>query len=263
MQQKVDWFDSSLGRALIKKELEECAHLVPAGYYPAALQIGMQQHDFLSVIEVGSRFVVCSGAIIPRPDGDTATAESIPVLAKGSALPFRDRSHSLIVMPHVLDFCKAPHAILREVNQVLAPEGYIVITGFNQVSLWGLLRLSRNKLDNLPWKAHYYRVKRVQDWLSLLGFDIVGARMSSYLPPLQNEKWRNKLGFLEKVGDRWWPGFGASYVIVGKKREIASSTGNSRLAWHRFIPAIARPAGGLTASAGKSGKAHLRLVVSN
>ena len=71
-----------------------------------------------------------------------------------------------------------------------------------------------------PWNGRYYRVGRVQDWLSLLGFELVGASMLAYQLPLQNENWRRKLDFVDNAGARWWPGLGAVYVIVGRKKEI-------------------------------------------
>jgi len=269
-----DWFKTSLGQWLVAEEMARCEKLVPAGYYPTALQIGLSQHNYLAGIEIGERFLAVS-----QDDESTESVTTEPdfsrkihrVKAQPMALPFSDKTHSLIVVPHVLDYCKDPHAVLREVNQILIPEGCVVISGFNQVSLWGTAKLggkkrSKQRYDNAPWGGHYYRVKRVQDWLCLLGFDIVGASMFAYQPPLQNEKWRTKLAFIDKIGDRWWPGFGAGYMIVGKKREIASSAGGMRLAWRRFIPAMARPAvsatGGMQ-STGTHGKSHLRLVVKN
>jgi hypothetical protein len=265
-----DWFQTPLGQWLLTTEQERCQHLVPAGYYPTALQLGMGQRDFLHGIEVGARFVADTHnePVMKTPGDEMPVGSSLHhVQALPWALPFSDKTHSLIVMPHILDFCEDPHAVLREVNQILIPEGCVVITGFNQVSLWGAVRMTGTRHDNSPWAGNYYRVGRVQDWLSLLGFDIVGASMFAYQPPLQNEKWRNKLSIFDKIGERWWPGFGAIYMIVGKKREIASSTGGSRLAWRQFIPAIARPAvssaGGLSASGHHAARGRLHLVAKN
>ena len=267
-----DWFKTSLGQWLVVQEKQFCQHLIPDGYYPTALQLGMAREDYLSGIETGSRFIA-DPEIETEMDADLKTdpaetrAPYHSVRALPTALPFSDKTHSLIIMPHILDFCDDPHAVLREVNQILIPEGCVVITGFNQISLWSAGKLGWSKYANAPWKGHYYRVKRVQDWLALLGFDIVGAKMFGYRPPMQNEKWRNKLSIVEKLGDRWWPGLGAAYMIVGKKREIASSAGGMRLAWRRFIPAIARPAvpatGNMPATGAEAGKARLRLVVKN
>ncbi len=265
-----DWFQTPLGEWLLGAEQERCQRLIPAGYYPTALQLGLGQCNFLNGIEVGTGFLADEREFPPAQlltKGLRQQRNMNRVQASPSALPFSDKTHSLIVMPHIFDFCDDPHGVLREVNQILIPEGCVVITGFNQVSLWGGGRLTRSRYSNAPWKGNYYRVGRVQDWLSLLGFDIVGASIFGYQPPLQSEKWRNKLSFVEKVGTRWWPGLGAVYMIVGKKREIASSTGGTRLAWRRFIPAIARPAvsssAGLSSAGDRVAKVQLRLVINN
>ena len=263
-----DWFQSSLGLWLLDQEKTQCQQLVPDGYYPNALQLGLAEHDFLSGIEIGCRFQAVLPSDIPSATSDVENEESTThqVVARASALPFTDKTHSLIVLPHVLDSCRDPHAMLREVNQILIPEGCLVMTGFNPMSLWRAPWQRRHHYKNAPWSGHYYRVRRVQDWLSLLGFDIVGGSMMAYTPPIQNEKLRNRFGFMEKMGDRWWPALGASWIIVARKREIISSGEHKRRAWQRFIPAIARPAvssGGLRSASKESSRVNLRLVVSN
>jgi ubiquinone/menaquinone biosynthesis C-methylase UbiE len=52
-------------------------------------------------------------------------------------LPFAANSIDLAVMPHVLESHDNPHQILREVERILIPDGQLVITGFNPLSLWG------------------------------------------------------------------------------------------------------------------------------
>ncbi len=273
-----NWFNSSLGQWLLEEECRHCRRLIPAGYYPTALQVGLPGRDYLrdmEDIEVGTRFI--SRASVGDQAGAPAEADTeatvLPrarhLVAQPGALPFGERTHSLIVLPHVLDFCADPHRVLREVNQVLIPEGCVVITGFNRFSLWGLNGLpgirSRANVERAPWRGKHYRARRVQDWLSLLGIDILGACQFAYQPPMQSPVWRARLGFLDRMGDRWWPALGAVYMIVGRKREIAVGTSGHRLAWRRFIPAIARPgvtASGIPASAA-AGRSHLRLVVKN
>ena len=244
-----DWFESSLGQSLLKQERHHCRKLVPSGYYPRSLQAGLPALNFLDCLETGGRFFVGERAL--RVSGASGQSEitgdaARPVhcaVAKSSAMPFADKTHNLIVLPHTLDFCEDPHGVLREVNQMLVPQGCVVITGFNRLSIWGALRPLMKGASGPPWSGHYRRVGLVQDWLSLLGFELAGAAMMTYLPPLQNEKWRRKLAFIDQAGARWWPGLGAVYVIVGRKKEIAvSGRGVTRLQWRRLLPGVAQPA---------------------
>ncbi|MDD9858593.1 MAG: methyltransferase domain-containing protein [Gammaproteobacteria bacterium] len=247
-----DWFDTPLGRSLLEQEQRQCRALVPSGYYPSSLQVGRAAVDFLGGIESGRRFVVVDQEFIRAGGGDAgATAAGPPVhrvVAKGAALPFAEKTHNLIVLPHTLDFCEDAHAVLREVNQILVPQGCLVITGFNRLSLWGALRPVMRALARPPWTGRFRRVGRVQDWLSLLGFDLAGAAMLAYQPPLQSEKWRRKLNFIDAAGARWWPGLGAVYVIVGRKQETALTGRGAARRW-RLLPGVAQPAAHRSAAA--------------
>ena len=272
-----DWFASPLGEWLLDNEQQMLRDLIPAGYYPSAMQVGMPHVDMLHSVESGYRVLVRCPAterdgIAPpaRVDNGEAVEPGVTrVIAEADALPFGDRTHSLIALPHLLDFCEDPHSVLREINQILIPEGCLVISGFNRLSLWGAGGMWRRGYHRAPWSGRFSRPGQIQDWLSLLGYDVVGARQLAYTPPLQSEKWRRRLGFMEKMGDRWWPGLGSAYIIVGKKREIAKIPGSRRPAWQQFIPAIARPAvqPGRVASRGRASRGsevaarqHLRLV---
>jgi SAM-dependent methyltransferase len=53
------------------------------------------------------------------------------------AWPWQADSLDLVVLPHTLERSADPHACLREVERVLIPEGQVLITGLNPMSLWG------------------------------------------------------------------------------------------------------------------------------
>jgi len=113
-----DWFKTSLGQWLVSEEMARCGKLVPAGYYPTALQLGLGQHNYLEGIEIGERFLATGQHDAAAMDHSNDSAQKIHLVrADAGALPFSDKTHSLIVMPHVLDFCDDPHAVLREVRE--------------------------------------------------------------------------------------------------------------------------------------------------
>ena len=134
-----NWFASPLGQWLLQNEQRQCETLLPAGYYPYSLQLGLPIIDLAENIETGYRVTLSNGYLKQVGAGRQNQAQPTAV-ARAAALPFGDRSHNLIFLPHTLDFCSDPHAVLREVSQVLAPEGYAVIIGFNRLSLWGGMR---------------------------------------------------------------------------------------------------------------------------
>lgn len=261
-----DWFRTSLGSSVVRAEIDRCTTMVPSGYFARSLQVGFHWADYFQGLEISSRFFVDT-----RPAGEgypgrgmdrLANSQDSPgrhyVVSAGHALPFPEKSCDLAVLPHTLDFCPNPHEVLRQVNQILVAEGCLVLVGFNSMSFYGVLRLVNRHQRTLPWNGNYYSVRRVQDWLSLLGFDLAAAGMFAYLPPLQSSRWRAKLDFFEKAGNRWWPGFGGIYIIVGRKRTMAvTPRSNTVQPWYRLLPGIAQPASQRAARTG------LRLVHKN
>lgn len=136
-------------------------------------------------------------------------------------LPFATQSIDLLVMPHTLEFSEEPHQLLREAERVLLPEGRLVITGFNTLSLWGVRdSLGRwRRHPPVPHIPHLIAFARMKDWLKLLGFELSRGRFGCYRPPLSSAHWLERFAFLEAAGNRWWPIFGATYILVALKRE--------------------------------------------
>jgi SAM-dependent methyltransferase len=144
------------------------------------------------------------------------------------ALPFPNASLDLVVLPHALEQAQDPHAVLREVERVLVPEGRVVIVGFNPTSLWGLrqrcgrvrqgLGIQRDKGLFLPRHGEFIGYWRLRDWLRLLNFEIEAGRFGCYRPPLSSDRWLSRFQWMEHWGDRWWPVLGAVYFLAAVKR---------------------------------------------
>jgi SAM-dependent methyltransferase len=158
------------------------------------------------------------------PRGATVAAASPPgrstIWGDFLELPFEAQSVDLLVLPHTLEFTRNPHGLLREVERVLMPEGQLVILGFNSLSLWGVRQsVSRMTGGHFVPAAHdLIAFNRIKDWIKLLGFELDRGRFGCYRPPLLTEKWLARCAFMEAAGDRWWPIFGASYLITAIKR---------------------------------------------
>ena len=103
------------------------------GYH--ALQLGLPDIDALRENRMPLRF--CAANRLPEFP-PAADCPKVAVIHRYEELPFATHSIDLVVMPHILEFTEDPHQVLREVERVLVPEGHVVITGFNPVSLWGV-----------------------------------------------------------------------------------------------------------------------------
>ena len=135
----------------------------------------------------------------------------------GAELPVVSASVDLVLLPHVLEFSENPHQILREVERVLVPDGHLVLTCFNPMSLWGI-RNTFTRLDSYPWSGRFIHLLRLKDWLALLGFEMAGGAMGCYVPPCASPKWIERFRFMDAAGDRWWPFSGAVAFLHAIKR---------------------------------------------
>ena len=136
-----------------------------------------------------------------------------------SELPFASESIDLIVLPHVLEFSADPHQILREVDRVLRPEGRLVISGFNPASLWGARQYISGLIGSpyLPRGGQFISLIRIKDWLQLLNYSLDRGHFGCYKLPLQSQG-ISRMDFLEPMGNRWWPIFGAIFIVSAIKR---------------------------------------------
>lgn len=234
------WFSQPLGRSLQAMEINRLRTLWPQLYGTVAVQLGhVGGLDLMDNCQVPRRYVVDLPAFEPPP-------LTMAVQAEVDALPFDTRSVDLALLPHTLEFAADPHQVLREVQRVLTPQGYVVLFGFNPVSLWGLWHVALKRRGQMPWCGHFIQLLRVKDWLKLLGFELVHGKMLYYRPPLRNEAFMDRLHFLDKIGDRWWPMAGAVYCVVAQKRVLAMTP--LRPAWRtRSLvgDALVQPAGRL------------------
>lgn len=203
---------------------------------PMALQIGHQIEQQV-VDELDLPFLLRTSE---REDAD-ADVRSDPAF-----LPFSPDTFSTVVLPHVLDWHRLPHQVLREAHRVLMSEGHIVLTGFNPMSLLGLQRVLRPKAVE---RGRYYTSRRVIDWLQLLSFEVVASSMFQYSPLSNSPRVQRTFAFLESVGDRWLPMLGGGYMIVARKRD-AGTTMVGQLRFKQNKPKLAARA----TSAQTSGK---------
>jgi SAM-dependent methyltransferase len=200
-----EWFATPLGQYLLEKERAYLDDVTPDIFGFHAVQLGLPEFDLLRENRITHRMRVSAHG---APD----------VFARCHELPFATQSIDLVLLAHVLEFADEPHAILREVDRVMRPEGRLIIVGFNPWSLWGLRSTLGFSRQSYPWNGHFVSLPRVKDWLALLGHEPSAGRLIAYAPPFDNATWRRRFAFMEPAGDRWWAVGGAVYLLQAIKR---------------------------------------------
>ncbi|GAC18350.1 methyltransferase domain-containing protein [Paraglaciecola arctica] len=206
------WQDLPLGdelKSLIEREIAEVSrkffgyHLVRLGHLSS--QIELNSCPIKHQINITS-------------NNQTYTS----LVAMSDDLPVSENSVDAFLLAHELDFAKDPHQILREVDRTIMPNGYVVITGFNPLSLCGVFKYLPFNKGSVLHDARFFSCARVKDWLQLLGFEIVDVKHLLFNELFLQRKLR--------ASSKWnqWCHQNLSmltsmYVIVARKREIPLS----------------------------------------
>lgn len=186
--------------------------LLPQRYYPVVVQT----HGPGSL---SSPVVDLYGALFQIRE-DFLISQSGDIVASVEQLPFGSNSIDLLLLPHVLEFSKFPHDVLREVSECVVPEGILAISCFNPRSLLGLAKYMHRFSGTIIEQSHLYSTVRIKDWLNLLGFQVIAGEFVMFRPLFAQQVRLNRFEFLETAGARWWPAMGSIFILIAKKKEF-------------------------------------------
>ncbi|GAA0820105.1 class I SAM-dependent methyltransferase [Colwellia sp. D2M02] len=142
------------------------------------------------------------------------------IIADIDDLPLLEHSIDVCLLSHALEFSLDPHHIIREANRVLIPNGYLVITGFNPMSLAGLNRLTPYRRKQSPWTGHFFSPLRIKDWLQLMGYEILADQRCLHTNLMGNISANRLTSTWQQFAQQYLKPFGSVYVIVAKKRVL-------------------------------------------
>jgi SAM-dependent methyltransferase len=188
----------------------------------------------------------CQTSTIRHQLSVAPAGRDLAMLAEVTELPVRCGSVDACLLAHTLDFCKDPHQALREAERVLTADGWIIITGYNPLSLVGLGKLLPWFRRRLPWSARMFTPGRVIDWLLLLGFEVMFDERFGYsLKGVHSMAgwWR------ESLGHDYCRSFSSVYMLAARKRRIPLQP--VRKSW-RVAPPLITP--GMARTANRQGR---------
>jgi SAM-dependent methyltransferase len=158
-------------------------------------------------------------AALPAALGDSGPwpqDKCLTVRVEEDALPFPDAFFDLILVVHGLEEAEGLRPLLRQLWQVLAPEGRLMIVAPNRASLWAQMErtpfghgrpFSRGELDGLLRGALF----EPEQWQRALYAPPVGA------PTGSGTGW-------ERFGGRFFPGLGGVHIVEAGKSLYAPAT---------------------------------------
>ncbi|AHJ75146.1 class I SAM-dependent methyltransferase [Kosakonia sacchari] len=139
------------------------------------------------------------------------SGEPAQVRADPLHLPFAEKSVDACLLAHTLPWCTDPHRLLQEVDRVLIDDGWLVMSGFNPISLLGLCKAVPFARRSPAVKSRMFTLMRQFDWLSLLNFEVLHYSRFRVLP------WTKQGG---KLLSTHLPALGCMQLIVARKRTI-------------------------------------------
>lgn len=213
-EQIKNWLASTAGQYLQVKEQVLYDQAVVNLFGFNALQMGYSHIDFLRNSRIPNRYTATEFL------SDLVESQ---LSCSDDFLPFAEMSIDLLLLPHRLEFSERPHQTLREAARVIMPDGHLLISGFNQLSLWGatagLKKIVSNK-QSYPWNGKFIGLARLKDWLALLGFEVLSVEMCCHIPPFEQLSWHKRCAFFDKVSSKRCAMLGGIYFIVAKKRVV-------------------------------------------
>ncbi len=222
-----EWRSTLAGQSLYQQEYECLQYVAQRCHGRHLLQLGeygdgSEGYPFEAV---RSRVVL-----------DLLSTSGVQLLSSPCSLPIATDSVSVVYLPHTLDLARDPHAVLREADRVLIPDGRLILSVFNPASLYGLWRLYLRNRGTLPWTGNFIRPNRLQDWLRLLGLEVESIHRLAFRPPLKNRKLYDRLSFMDSVMPRCCPRLAGSNLIVAVKRVFPLNlVGMNRHRRRRFV----------------------------
>lgn len=180
-------------------------------------QFGCQLDDNTSSNNTSDNNVESSQSLDESRES-TISRENI-IVGQSHSLPFSENSIDGFLLANELDFAQDPHEILREVDRVITQNGYVIISGFNPLSLAGIAKFLPVKRGNILHDARFFTSYRIKDWLQLLGFEIVEQRQVLFSTLFFQQRWKGAVKLQDYLSS-YLPWCSAVYVILAKKRVI-------------------------------------------
>lgn len=209
------WHRSPLGQMLLAREKAFLDEILPKffGYY--LLQLGGPENTDLLSNSLISNHLYLNPTVTHDPT--SSPSKTYKIRGNFENLPFQSEGIDAVVAMHILEFAENPRLILEQIYHTLTPGGHLIIFGFNPFSLWRIHQLL-TKDQAQPWCGRFVSLRRVQNWLTQLGFSIEHYQTFAFRYPTNNINVLRKTTLCDKIGRICWPNWGGCYIFIAEKR---------------------------------------------
>lgn len=225
----IDWYQQTPGSILIQLEQKYIQEIVEKFYGRYLLQLGNPQlFSGLKYNPVTQHLLV---------DKELDTALQIPYAnVSYHALPFAEQQFNLVLLPHIFEFESNPQAIMKECWRILAPQGQLLLLGFNPWSLWGVKHFLSPTQSPAPWHGHFHSAGKLCRWINQLGGEIIQAKSFFYRPPLTSLQKLKKLALIEEIAPWLLPQVGGVYLLLAQKHVPPLTLIKPKWRWQTVMP---------------------------
>lgn len=209
------WFQTPLGQQLLEAEQNILSRELSCMFGYHLMQLSISRGICLYE---DSRINHCFSVGAGTPEA----ASDVGVYASMDALPIEDESVDVTILHHVLEFSSNPHQVLKEASRVTIPRGYIIVFGFNPISLMGIMKPFAQLVSPSPiWKRNSLYQSRVSDWLQFLDCNTLRKQVGLFNFPIQNRRYIDYSRRLNHWLKKRRIPFGNFYCIVARKDRAA------------------------------------------
>ena len=212
------WFQSDEGQSLlcaeqylIKRSLGDCF-----GYF--IMQMSVTREKLLChTARVQHKFSVYP--VTPR-----SPLDNVDLLVDVEQMPLASNSLDAVLLHHSHEFVDNPQQLLREIERVMVNGGHLIVVGFNPYSLMGLQGLLTRIFPRAIWHNKSYSQKRMEDWLSILGFQLTQKQYGYHRFAAKRKKHKGRAwSFVMRQINRITKQLplGSFYCITAVKQEAA------------------------------------------
>lgn len=240
------WYAGPLGQQVLLESERAVAQRLETAFGYHLMQIG----------HVPELPLFGSARIHHRIYQTPSAGDGTSLIACGEQMPLGNDSIDVLIVHHALEFSPDPYVLLREVQRVLASQGRLIIVAFNPWSVLGSLRLLQAMRRSEPeHRPNWLSLRRLQDWLRLLGFEVRKMQHIQALPHWGESRLSGWVEQGERLLTQRLGCAGGVFVLEAVKQVAAITPLRARRVRQPLLGLVPKPSQQPSASGGQSARA--------